>query len=251
MKNNTLQLQSVSKKVVCWLFALVLLSNLFACGRSFFQGSFDVMKIAEKSKSPLTEKQERSLGLNLALMWIVGLDGGGSGASLQNAADGSTDQTQMPAANDSPWQLMYGMELIGKGGRFDDGFGTTTTRMTYLQAPVYGLYNYDLPNDKGRVFGGLGPYIGYGLFGKTTYKDSRISESYGAFDRTKFGYSRFDAGVNFTAGYQMPENFRFNLVYSLGLVNINPNDRSFRYYNRGWSLNVGYPLDKLVSKFKK
>jgi hypothetical protein len=251
MKKNVSRLQSVSKKVGCWLFVLVLLGNQFGCAPSHTSCSSDLMKIAEKSKSPLTDEEQKLLSLNVACNWLMGFGGGGPGASLQTALDGSTDQTLMPSADDSPWQLMYGVELIGKGGRFSDGFGTTTTRMTYLQAPVYGLYNYDLPNDKGRVFGGLGPYIGYGLFGKTTYKDSRTSESYGAFDKNNFGYSRLDAGLNFTAGYQLPESFRFNLVYSLGLANLDPNNRSFQYYNRGWSLNVGYPLTKLVSKLKK
>ncbi len=146
---------------------------------------------------------------------------------------------------------LIGIQIIGKGGKYNDGFGTSTTRITYLEIPMYAMYGYKLPDDKGGVFGGLGPYIGYGLWGKTTYKDSRTNESYGAFDKNSGGYKRFDAGLNFMVGYQLPQGLSLSLVREIGLVNIDSGNSADKTYNRVWSLNVGYPLDKIVSKLKK
>ena len=146
---------------------------------------------------------------------------------------------------------LIGVQIIGKGGKYNDGVGTSTTRITYLEIPMYAMYGYKLPDDKGRVFGGLGPYIGVGLFGKTTYKDSRTNESYAAFDKNSGGYKRFDAGLNFMAGYQLPQGLSLSLVREIGLVNIDSGNSADKTFNRVWSLNVGYPLDKIVSKLKK
>ena len=147
--------------------------------------------------------------------------------------------------------LMSGMQIIGKGSKFNDGVGTSTTRMTYLEIPVYALYNYDLPGNKGRIFGGLGVYLGLGLFGTTTYKDARTNESYGAFDSKNGGYNRFDAGLNFQAGYQLPQGLQFSIVHELGLVNIESGGGADKTKNSVWSLEVAYPLKKLISKLKK
>ncbi len=139
--------------------------------------------------------------------------------------------------------LLYGAQLIGKG----TGATGSTTRMTYLEPMAYLLYSYDLPDDKGYVFGGLGPYLALGLWGRI----SSGNYSANVFDQSKGGYSRFDAGLGFTAGYQHPQGVRLSVAHELGLVNIEPKSIREKAYNRVWSLNVGYPLKKLAEKLRK
>ena len=145
--------------------------------------------------------------------------------------------------------LLYGLQLIGKGSKTSDSYGTSTTHMTYLEIPAYILYNHDLPADKGRLFGGIGIYLAYGLWGKIT--DSSTPQSVSAFDKNA-GYKRFDAGLAFTAGYQMPQGLRLSLAYELGLVNIDPIAGAYdKLKNRSLSLNIAYPLAQLTDKLRK
>ncbi|GAB4049224.1 porin family protein [Spirosoma litoris] len=146
--------------------------------------------------------------------------------------------------------LLYGFQLIGKGGKDDDNFGTSKTRMTYLETMGYVLYNHDLPNGKGRLFGGPGIYLGYGLWGKNSYSYQGGNESYPAFDKTT-GYKRFDAGVAFTAGYELAQALRLSLEYELGLVNIDPASGDDKTKTRSISLNIAYPLKKLTAMVRK
>ncbi|GAB3946702.1 hypothetical protein GCM10028805_17650 [Spirosoma harenae] len=145
--------------------------------------------------------------------------------------------------------LLYGFQLIGKGSKTTYTDGTSTTRMTYLEVPAYILYNQDMPKQSGRLFGGVGLYLAYGLWGKIN--DSDNSYTVAAFDKN-LGYKRFDAGLAFTAGYQMAQGLRLSLAYELGLVNIDPSASDYdKLKNRSLSLNVAYPLQSLTALVKK
>jgi Outer membrane protein beta-barrel domain len=122
--------------------------------------------------------------------------------------------------------------------------GGSTTSLNYLQIPVYALYYYKLQG-AGSVFGGLGPYLAYGFAGSVSAGNQSIS----AFSDNN-GFKRFDAGLGLTVGYKMPQSFSFSLGYDIGLANIQKNAFGDKAQNRGISLNVGYPLDKLINKAK-
>ncbi|MVM38033.1 outer membrane beta-barrel protein [Spirosoma sp. HMF3257] len=101
---------------------------------------------------------------------------------------------------------------------------------------------------------GLGPYFAYGLTGTFTSTFNGQTTKIAAFDTNNGGYKRFDAGLALTIGYQLPNSLRIRLGYDLGLTNIEsgpsgPDDD--KAYNRALSLNVGYSLAKIISKFKK
>ncbi|GAB2604101.1 porin family protein [Spirosoma areae] len=145
---------------------------------------------------------------------------------------------------------LVGIQLIGKGGKYSDRFGTSITHMTYLEIPIYAIYTYMLPEDKGRLFGGLGFYVAYGLWGTLKFDDPRGTESFSAFDKFN-GYKRFDAGLNFMAGYELPQRLRLSIVHELGVTSIDPVAGSDKTRNSVWSLNVGYPLKKLVALTRK
>lgn len=146
--------------------------------------------------------------------------------------------------------LLYGVQLIGKGGKQKDGFGNSKTKMAYLEPMGYVLYNYKLPNEKGRLFAGPGIYVAYGLWGKTKYEGTGYNESVSAFDKD-LGYRRFDFGLNGSVGYQMPQGLSLSLVYELGLLSIDPGTGDDKTKNRVLSLNVGYPLSGMINKLKK
>jgi len=146
--------------------------------------------------------------------------------------------------------LLYGVQLIGKGGKESDSFGSSKTKMTYLEPTASVLYNYDLPNKKGLLFGGLGIYVAYGLWGKEDYTFRQTKQSYPVFG-DQGGYNRFDAGLVFTAGYQLPQGLRLSIAHEFGLVNIESGGGEDKTFNRVWSLNVAYPLKKLVGLVKK
>ncbi len=148
--------------------------------------------------------------------------------------------------------FMSGLELTGKGARQTTGGSTDKTSLLYLEIPIYAIYYQNLAN-KGRVFGGIGPYIAYGLSGTFNSTTSGRSFSSPAFG-TNGGFQRFDAGIALTAGYQLTNSLRFRLAYDLGLANIESGPSGTngdKTFNRTLSLNVGYPLEKLAGLVKK
>lgn len=116
---------------------------------------------------------------------------------------------------------------------------TNKTRMVYLELPVNILYKHTL--GRGKLIAGGGPYIAYGLGGKSkstlTYRNGgeiSTSESTIKFkNETRPNnegpqnytyYKPLDGGLNFIAGYELNNRLCFNVNYSLGLMNTSPSD---------------------------
>lgn len=195
------------------------------------------VSVKEQTKAENRKMAEYELGITI----LTGL--GGSPGAMGNSI--ATEES----FNFNHFALQYGIKLAGRGGKEFDGVGTSITHKKYLILPTYLLYNHELQNS-GLVFGGLGPYFGYGLWGKTIYKDPTTgNQSYPAFDKNN-GYRRFDAGLGLLAGYQIPESFRLSIGYDIGLVN-NEHSKFTKIYNRALRFSVGYPLDKIIDKIKK
>ena len=135
---------------------------------------------------------------------------------------------------------MAGIEFVQK--RSKDG-GTKIT-LNYLQVPAYLLYYYQLPS-AGNIFGGLGPYFAYGIGGKMKTSFNGQTFEAKSFDRTN-GFRPFDIGLGLTAGYKITNSFSFGLAYDYGLANINRNPGGDKTKNRGISLNISYPLNKII-----
>jgi hypothetical protein len=133
-----------------------------------------------------------------------------------------------------------GLEFIQKNSKDAE----TKVTLNYLEVPLLALYQI-YSASQGYIFGGLGPYFAYGVGGK-------IKSSYGgqdyenkSFDK-ETGYKPFDTGLGITAGYKMTDSFSFSLAYELGLTNIERGGGADKTKNRGISLNIRYPLDKLI-----
>jgi hypothetical protein len=134
-------------------------------------------------------------------------------------------------------RLEYGLELINK--RSKDG--GSKVNLIYLEVPIQALYAHDLGN--GTILGGLGPYLAYGVAGKIKFPGDKV-KSFSKDD----GFKRPDAGLMVSAGYKMRDSFSFRLAYEYGMVNIGRNLGDAKVQNRTFSLNVGYPIDKLLGK---
>lgn len=141
------------------------------------------------------------------------------------------------------------------------------TRMVYLEIPVNILYKH--PLGPGKLIAGAGPYIAYGLGGKsrtaitTRNGETSISEMTIKFKNEthpndeEFGkyeyYKPLDGGLNFIAGYELNNGLCFNVNYSLGLMNTAPSDGVLpdgthishgTRKNSYFGLSVGYFLRK-------
>lgn len=152
--------------------------------------------------------------------------------------------TQKPYDFVSHLNYMGGIELVQKRSG-DDGLHTT---LNYFEIPVYGIYQHYLSS--GTIFGGLGPYIAYGIGGSNKDSFNGKTTSSPAFNSTS-GFKRFDAGLGLTAGYRLPNSFYFNLAYEWGIANIQNNAFGDKTRNRSISLNVGYPISRIIKPGKK
>ncbi len=116
--------------------------------------------------------------------------------------------------------LGVGLQLQGKGAKNKSDFlgqtvETTVTPM-YLQVPVMLQYRNN------GFFAGVGPYVGFGLFGKnkTTGADSQDLKFGSTIDDD---FSALDFGAGVEVGYEFG-SLRATASYNLGLANALPKD---------------------------
>jgi hypothetical protein len=131
--------------------------------------------------------------------------------------------------------------LSGKGANLDDGSGNKAKiRPYYLEVPVLLLVRGTLSNSQLKIFGGAGPSIGYGLFGKATSQ----GQSDDVFSSD--GFKRFDFGIDLTAGVELAAGFQFSFHFTPGLANVGPgNDPTqpgldYNVKNKVIQFSIGY-----------
>lgn len=110
----------------------------------------------------------------------------------------------------------------------------------YFQIPVYAGYKVDL-TDNFSIGIAAGPYMAYGVGGKSTLKEKDTSGEITEIKTDVFGkdkWKRFDAGFSALLGAQY-KKVSFNVGYDFGMVNI---DRENEVYNRNLFMNVGYRI---------
>ena len=241
---------SVFSKIAFYLFCLLALC-VQSCDtiKSDIKGSIDANHQRYSGPSyPSSSTDSYDPGINFGVTIVLG-------SSYAEAGSGSFyNETKQS------YDKMYASTEKGPASFLDPNYGTVNTQtpdfmkhvlfsggleyvlkrssdasLSYLQVPIYALYYYRLQG-AGSIFGGLGPYLSYGIIGS-------------AFNEAN-GFNRFDAGLGLTVGYKIPQSFSFSLGYDLGLANIQKSAFGDKAQNRGISLNVGYPLDKLINKAK-
>jgi hypothetical protein len=127
----------------------------------------------------------------------------------------------------------------------DNSFKNNIT-INNIQLPLSLGYKYDLGN-AGSVFVMAGAYAAYQFAGKET-SDNYISGVYANTQKSdlKFGskdgldnMKRFDYGLNFAAGYQLPMGLYLRLQYGLGLRQLS-NNTTTSIKQGAASASIGY-----------
>lgn len=116
-------------------------------------------------------------------------------------------------------QIANGFYLDGKmlytlkGGRW----ATYHYNLGYVEIPVSFSYRYPIA-DRVSLMGGLGPYVGLGILGKSVSKDVGGTK----LKQDIFGsmYKRFDFGLNYQAGVELSNKWQFFLGFEHSLMNI-------------------------------
>lgn len=112
-------------------------------------------------------------------------------------------------------------------------------RPFYLEVPLNVVYTHEFPTGL-RFFGGAGPSVAFGLFGKVKAND----ESDDAFSDE--GFKRFDFGLNLLAGVELTSGLTIGINFTPGLANIAPEDASsgfdadVKWTNSVFGVSVGY-----------
>lgn len=99
---------------------------------------------------------------------------------------------------------------------------------TYLEIPIHAGYLYRVSDDVA-IFGDAGPYLAFGLMGK--------SNGVGVFSDTGLGWNNFDMGLGFRAGLEFKRHFTLSVGYDFGLVNVKDNTSM---KNRNFMMTLGY-----------
>ncbi len=111
--------------------------------------------------------------------------------------------------------LGVGLQLHGKGFKIDlDGENATSSPL-YIQVPVYLMYR------NSGFFGGVGPYVGFGVGGKSKFSGESQSISFGS--TVDDDFSSLDFGAGLELGYEFG-SLRASASYNLGLSNVIPKD---------------------------
>ena len=98
-----------------------------------------------------------------------------------------------------------------------------SVNLLYLDIPLLAKAYFDIGEAK--IFGAFGPYIGYGLSGKSKYDYTGSGETHSEEEDIKWGsgdedyFKRLDFGLSAGAGIEM-NSIVIGLSYNLGLANI-------------------------------
>lgn len=153
----------------------------------------------------------------------------------------------MPIATD--FYIQPGLLWHSKGFQYDDNLiGEAKVSIHYLELPVTLLYKPMVGN--GNLVLGFGPYLAYGIGGKAKFdegddQDVKFENEVGATDSDAVYFRPWEAGANFTVGYQFMGNLSAQLHAQLGLTDINPDieggsSGETSYKNIGFGISLGY-----------
>ncbi len=122
---------------------------------------------------------------------------------------------------------------------------TLRTNLLYLDIPLTVKGSSDL--GRAKSYGVFGPYLGFGLSGKTKYKKTSnyTTSSYTkdiewGSDKDKSDLKRLDFGLTMGTGVEI-NSIQIGLSFNLGLANISPNtDGGAKINNRVFRVSIGY-----------
>lgn len=130
--------------------------------------------------------------------------------------------------------------LSHKGAKIEDGY--MKVNAWYLEMPIDAQFRFKVANSTNITLA-AGPYIAYGLFGKTKMDeyDASYNGDGAAAPSSQNTFSsdmlkRFDGGLNFEVGAEFGK-ILVGAGYELGLTKLHSGSK---IYNTNFSVNVGY-----------
>lgn len=161
--------------------------------------------------------------------------------------------------SENSFYLQTGVDLMKKGTTLVkevklEGGGTHEWRqsidMQYLQIPLMAVTKMEVDSDT-KVYFRLGPYIAFGIGGKTTqsdkYKDvDKENEENKQDTFGDNGLKDLDYGIRFGSGLEF-DKFIVGLEFEYGLANINQSSNELgatykdnKFKNKGVNISLGY-----------
>lgn len=204
-----------------------------------FSVSADVSKTKDKNAKLGGYTIKNLLALNAKLhAQIPGvLDFLGNNNSLDNPVEPDAWAAEKPK---NYFQLRGDLGIQGRGFIEKHDNDSYKTYIYYLTLQPYLLYNHQTESG-GNLFAGIGPYVGYGLFGKFVDKvNGQTTKEKIKFGEDQSGLKRGDFGLGLVAGYIINRIF-LQLSYDFGLSNIGF-DKDNKVSNRALGISVGYML---------
>ena len=131
--------------------------------------------------------------------------------------------------------IFTGLDLSYKGFKGTNYNTSVTMNPIYLQVPIHVGTKLSI-SEKAKIVFEAGPYVAFGIAGKTTVERSGISVSEDIFG-DKGGLKRFDFGFGAGVGLEF-NKLKFSLGYDYGFANVYDSDE--KIYNRILFLTVGY-----------
>lgn len=108
-----------------------------------------------------------------------------------------------------------------------------TANLAYLELPVMAAAHFNVADDKNIVLS-AGPYLAYGIGGKTSIEEDGVTGSVDSFGDNRF--KRFDAGLGLGVALEL-NKFIIGLEGQLGLTNIADGGDA---KNQNFSIVLGY-----------
>lgn len=127
------------------------------------------------------------------------------------------------------------LSLFYKNSKMEKGVNEDTFKQWGMQLPVYALAQSE--NFAGRIYGGVGPYLGLGLDAR--YKDEDVN-LYKKENGNK-PLQRWDFGLGFLVGYEFNNGFQINGGYQFGFVNqLDEMKDDAKMRNQTVNVGIGY-----------
>jgi Outer membrane protein beta-barrel domain len=216
---------------VIYILAILFSAVLFSSCGAEIKASMDWADQAEAGGSAVTPIHKINANIGVYFDNVMALSG-----------ITSAEPFDAKEASGGRFGIGGGLEFIGKGAKYSAVNGGGSVGLNYLELPIYVTYHYPVSPDS-KLFGGLGPYLAYGIGGKSKFGSFSTS----SFGENNGGYKRFDAGLALEAGYKYKEA-SFSLSYDLGLANVAYASQDITAKNRSFGINIGYSLEALFGK---
>ena len=150
---------------------------------------------------------------------------------------------ELPINEQFSFETALLLSTLGTKAEFDNGEGTTkgSINFLYLNLPLTLKAKFDVGGTQ--LFGALGPYLGYGISGKSKVDGEPDQDiKWGSGDNDD--YKPFDFGLHFGAGVGI-KALEISLTYELGLANMSIyTDNGYKEMNRVLAINLGYKFGK-------